>query len=229
MTMKNATHIPMCFGARPRCKVPGVVLGSVGEAPLTRDDMLSRNFSPGTTVCAITYACAHTCDTKLVCKEPVVTKDNAPQTPSGRARSVASQGAQDQHVQENESEYHWTDTEEVAAKADMGSPELRSEVHERSLTAEQLVHALRPSFEKARKSTTPWTIRACAEAIREIDQGAVKSAGLVLRKLKALHALPSSVELELVQGLVVQLQTIGFGAVLHTAKGSSTKLQVHIT
>ena len=41
----------------------------------------------------------------------------------------------------------------------------------------------------------------CREHMLQYDEGSGGSAGLVLRKLKALHALPMELEMELVQGL----------------------------
>eukprot|EP00966_Prymnesium_polylepis_P208683 4835072-Prymnesium_polylepis.2 len=57
------------------------------------------------------------------------------------------------------------------------------------------------------------------------DEGSGGSAGLVLRKLKALHALPSELEMELVQGLAKCLREMGWGVALHYADGEAVRCQ----
>jgi hypothetical protein len=64
------------------------------------------------------------------------------------------------------------------------------------------------------------------ENILSLDEGAGGTAGLVLRKLRALHALPVELELELVQGLAKCLREAGFGVALHIADGDAVRCQV---
>ena len=137
-----------------------------------------------------------------------------------------------------------------------GDISLKRYKYERSLTSTQLAQALRPDYEKAKRGSQPWNLQSCRcrrspvshpstlpklilpwldsppslsprrEHILSLDEGAGGTAGLVLRKLRALHALPADLELELVQGLAKCLREAGFGVALHTADGDAVRCQV---
>ena len=118
-----------------------------------------------------------------------------------------------------------TATVDTGTVDDMSELSLRRAKNERSLTSSQLALALRSRYEQARRIARPWGIRECREAVQELDEGAGGTAGHVLRKLKAHHSLPIELELELVQGLAVQLREIGFGVALHVADGNAVRCQ----
>lgn len=101
---------------------------------------------------------------------------------------------------------------------------LRRSTNERSLTSSQLAHALRAEFEAAQRCR-PWGLKVCREAVLKLDEGAGGTAGMVLRKLRAVHALPPELELELLQGLAVELRAVGFGVALHVADADAVRAQ----
>lgn len=106
---------------------------------------------------------------------------------------------------------------------------LRRAKMDRSLTSSQLASALRPAYEKAHRGSQPWNIKMCREEILTLDEGAGGTAGSVLRKLKAAHALPVEYEMELIQGLAARLRDMGFGVALHVAGGEAVRCQVQPT
>ena len=92
----------------------------------------------------------------------------------------------------------------------------------RSLSSRHLAQLLQTPYDEADRS---WRLKDVKRQIRKIDEGAVKLAASVLKRLQGLQSLTPKMEMELAQGFAAAQARRGWGVALHIADAATVKRQ----